>query len=258
MGNVNFSYDSKGRCTGYRTTYGEHADINWETGEIIDSNADNEGNIKFKVNGNGYFSEMWQNWEYTEDGEHYKGNGKITFSYDKQGHLSKIYVKMDETGTWEGEKYKYSETSEVNLTWKNGNLVKTHSKNVENEDGEKDVYEEDLTVEYGQFDNKFGQYCCTLAQFGIGFDYEDFALVGLFGKGTAQFPIEVTVKESDNDYPQTVSVDITTDEEGLISRETTSQGTYYYNYQTPSTSEKIIRKAVKSRPGSMFRFNKRK
>lgn len=259
VGNINFSYDNKGRCIGFNKPHINYNQINWEKGEIMDSDAEGDGAIKFKVNGNGYFSEMWQDWDYIDDyDDYYKGSGKMTFSYDKQGHLSKIYVTMKESGTEEGEKFNWSGTSEVSMTWKNGNLVRTHFKVTEIEDGEKDVYEEEETVEYGQDENKFGQYCYSLVDNCLGFDYEDFALVGLFGKGTAQFPVEVTVKESDYDYPQTFSVDITTDEEGLISRELTSNGTYYYNYQTPSTSEKIIRKAVKSRPGSMFRFNKRK
>lgn len=260
VGGTSFSYDNQGRVDGYRSRYGEYASIDWENGMIESSDSEDGEPINFKTNGKGYFTEFSQSWNYKEDGDSYKGSGKMKFSYDKQGHLTKISVSMSESGKEDGESYKYEETSEIEYTWKDGNLVKGVCETIEKEDGEKDVYKTTANVAYGLKENLFNQYCLSLASDVIEFDFGDFALVGLLGVGPAQFPTVIETEEDDSDYnsSSTNNISISVNQVGLIETESSSNGYYVYSYENVPTSSKVAAKKVKKRPGSMFRMRKSK
>lgn len=260
VGGTSFSYDNQGRVDGYRSRYGEYASIDWENGVIESSDSEDGEPINFKTNGKGYFTEFSQSWNYKEDGDSYKGSGKMKFSYDKQGHLTKISVSMSESGKEDGESYKYEETSEIEYTWKDGKLVKGVCETIEKEDGEKDVYKTTANVAYGLKENLFNQYCLSLASDVIEFDFGDFALVGLLGVGPAQFPAVIETEEDDNGYnsSSTNNISISVNQVGLIETESSSHGYYVYSYENVPTSSKVAAKKVKKRPGSMFRMRKSK
>lgn len=255
VGDISFSYDDKGRCTGISEYGTPELSINYSKGTIQFYNNDYAGgNIKIKFNGKGYITEISGTISGSEDGNTYKASGKYTFSYSN-GCLTGVHSVSKESGVDEGEKYNYSDDYKETYKWTNGNLVETSCKYTENEDGEKFSGSSRSYISYGSEVNKFRQYSLALAEAlfdGIDDDYcESLSLVGMFGSASVNFPtaVEQSWNDSDGDSGETsYTCSFTLNADETVASETNSRSsyrTYYYSYGTPRTvvssdSEKIL------------------
>ncbi|MDD6831558.1 MAG: hypothetical protein PUE80_00155 [bacterium] len=221
IGGTYFSYDSEGRCTRVSDSYNT-ASIDW-LNHVLRIYDDRE--YHFKTNVNGFFTEFESEYEDYDDGEHIKIREKMQFSYDKQGHLTKIaYAYTDPY---------FKQTSNSTFIWKNGNLVKSTHEVAEKEDGYSYNYKTESETSYGTELNLFNQYTYTQTEYDSFSFYliDKFALVGLLGVGPANFPTNFQFKES-NAPNWDIDINITAHELGFIKRESTTRGSYYYNYNT--------------------------
>lgn len=190
VGNYTFFYDENNRCTKIEQYSNAYAEIDYDRGLLIMD--DEETDISF--NSDGYVTNISGSWNYSEDDYSSKGSGKVSISYNGNGQLVSYSVSYSESGKESGESYSSKGTYKATYTWKDGNLVKVVTKGEETWDGEKEEYGSTYTVEYGEEKNELGQY--TLAQVRVS-DIEDaeiFALVGMFGKASAYFPVSYTEK----------------------------------------------------------------
>lgn len=219
IGGTYFSYDSEGRCTRVYDSY-NNSTIDWMNHvlRIYDGRE-----YDFKTNVNGFFTEFQSEYEEYDDGENIKISEKMQFSYDKQGHLTKItYAYTDPY---------FKQSANTKFIWENGNLVKSTHEVIEKEDGETYYYNTESETSYGTELNIFNQYTYTQTEYD-SFSYyliDKFALVGLLGVGPSNFPTNFHFKES-NSREWNIDINITAHELGFIKRESTTRGAYYYNY----------------------------
>lgn len=233
--NFSIEYDNQGRVVEIDGRY-DDLEIDYSKGKI--EMEDEEGNIKF--NKSGYITEISMSWDETEEGYgysyQYKGNGTAKFSYDSNGHLTSMSYNSKETekdlinketSTWET-------SSTTTLKWSNGNLTSVKMDGWEKEDGDKESYKAEISIQYGSQVNKYQQFPLTIANFAIGEEPVNIlAAVGLFGKGTAEFPTQLIDYEDGDTYTINISFDLNSN--GSIRNENGNYGTYSYGYSSFST-----------------------
>ncbi len=239
VGDYRFNYDNNGRCVGMDCLEGpgsSHISIDWDKSEIRTS----EGYehpldsipIKFKTNGRGYVTELFTSWDYELNGNSYKGREEATLTYDKEGHLTNATFKTyDISGGKEEKDENLTEHGDYTLTWDKGNLV--NAKYIEDyiEDNEHEKSEYNYEISYDRDRNSENAYKQWTEGAGYVFDHDIFILchVGLFGVGTADFPIKITDEIGDH------SINISTLSSGLISSEKFNGETYNYSYDEVGT-----------------------
>lgn len=251
-GEYRFSYDSSNRCTKIEEDDSDDTVINYSNATMsIDGDI-----MKFKRNGDGYISEITGEGSYREDGTTYTYSGKYTMSYDSNGHITSVKGSDKETGS---DNSSYTSTDETNCTWQNGNLTKIRNTYIENEDGTIYTSSLEINFEYGNVSNSFLQYTYATSVYGITYENGDFdplAFVGLFGKGTSNFPVKATIAYSyDGIYTnnQVYTFDYTTASNGTVSSETVTVDygesyshteTYSYRYKAASEVDRSIGRSI--------------
>lgn len=249
IGNYSFVYDDNNRCIQvkeYSYVYGE---IDYDKGILI---MDEEEGAKVSFNSEGYITGCSASWNYNEDGDSYKGSGKISFSYNGNGQLVSYSESSSESGTEAGESFSYQGSYKATYTWKDGNLIKVVIKEEETEDGEKYESGSTYTIEYGNEENELGQYTLGQAKvLNIG-DADVFALVGMFGKASAYFPVSYTEeyyeKDSEQNYENEYSENMTyvfnTDK--TIKTEYINGNPYSYSYVAIDNDNSVGRSLLPS------------
>lgn len=227
------SYDSKGRLVSAASPYSFQ--IDYSAGKIyLGSDDDDVMNIRF--NGHGYVTELSASWDYEEDDERYSGSGKTTFSYDKDGHITKInseskekVTDLDDNSSWT-ENYK----SRTDLTWTASNLASVVTNGEENEPGDNDTWFSQYDYSYNGEVNAFQQM--PMAVSGAYSDDDEYMLMaaaGLFGKGPGFLPSSIDVKiiEDGRVNTATVPLSYTLNTNGTISWERLGGAqTYHWVY----------------------------
>ena len=203
VGADRFDYDNKGRCISiYNPNRGDYSlNIDWNKGEIIATENYEfyelmQGlPVKFKTNGNGYITELFQSWN-EEDGYSLKGSEKASMSYDKSGHLTKATFDSSDSGMEEGEKFTFKGSSVYTLTWENGNLVNLTHEWEYLEDGEREKGTDSYEVTYDRTaENVYKQWTEGLLGQVFSFEFSVLGHVGMFGVGTANFPSNIEIDE---------------------------------------------------------------
>ncbi len=234
---VTIDYDSKGRVSKLTDNYGNDWVIDYAKGTLKGSDSDPEDNYKVKFNGKGYIAELKSSWSYTEteggDKYSYNGSGTVSFSYNGSGCLTKVTSSMSGTGKnlTEGISGRFSESYTITLTWKDGNLVKAVEKGTENDNGDKDTWRDDTTIDYSSTPNEYRQL--TFAVSGVANNatvMQVLGAAGLFGKGTAELPSCVSSVDEEG-YSSTSNCSYTLRPNGSVSIERDGYNTYYYNYE---------------------------
>ena len=253
LDDLEYSYDKSGRCVGVTIGSEGTLKIDWNKGLIktVQEESEYEDGIPqqydFKTNGKGFITEISGSGKYQGDGYSVKYNGKMEFSYDKSGYLTKINMNTTQSAIGEnGEKYNETERGIYTLTWEDGNLVKVANtfENTETGDSYKDTY--DYTISYDRTArNVFKQW-----SIGVMDDIFDgnfltfFAPIGMMGIGTANFPTSVyeEYKEIYDGREYTGSdnwtMDISTNSDDLISLEIVDGTRYEYYYDDATRSSR--------------------
>jgi len=243
IGHYTFVYDENNRCVQVKDGSDTYYEIDYAKG-IITSD-DEDLNISF--NGKGYITAISGKWNYEEEGDIYKGSGKISFHYNGKGELVSCSEKSSESGVENEERFSYESAYESTYTWDNGNLIKTVSKGTETEDGEKYEFGETYTIKYGDKKNEVGQN--TMQQHNV-LDLEDggmFSLVGMFGKSSLYFPVSYTEKwyESDaegkDEDERNYSVRYTLNEDGTINTEYINEYEVYSYLYSSVADEDVVK-----------------
>lgn len=231
----NIGYDSEGRPEVISGSY-DRINIDYSRGTITPGGSDYDEDevLNVKFNGKGYISELSSSWDYTEieDGVkyQYKGSGKATFSYDKDGHISSVRVSSSDVERSQYGTYKYEDNIASDYTWEEGNLVKIEEEDIEIEDGDKEVDYETYEFDYGNNINTYKQMPWAYSD-AFAFDDEMYVLAscGLFGVGPRMLPSYMT---ETNDYGSNYSRNIsyTLNTYGALSVERIGNNTYRYGY----------------------------
>ncbi len=222
LGGLPIYYDNQGRVEGV----GNYLDIDYSRGKILME--DQEMNIKF--NGKGYIKEISGAWDYEDEGDRYKGSGKMEFYYDGDGHLHEYKVNSTEIEYEDGEKTSYKEGFTYTCTWKGGNLVRVNGEGYETEDGETDRYNEGFVYQYGDRHNKYYQMPLCITEYLLDADeFMVLAAAGLFGYGPANLP-NGGIESDDDGYEDSFSVRFSLNENGSIAREIFDNSSVTWGY----------------------------
>lgn len=235
VGNYTFVYDENNRCIQIKDGSYMYCEIDYDKGVIISD--DEETKISF--NSKGYITEISGKWNYEEDGDTYKGDGKISFRYNSNGQLISSSQYSNESGKEDGESFSWKGTYESTYTWENGNLVKAVIEETDIEDGEKYEYGATYTIKYSDEKNEVGQNTMAQAQVLELEDVDILSLIGMLGKASLYFPDSYTDKwyekdgeqngENENNY----NMDYTLNEDGTIKTERIDGYSFYsYSYNT--------------------------
>lgn len=241
---VRIVYDADGRMTQVGSPYG--VKIDYSRGTIIVDDDDEEGTADVRFNGHGYLSELSSSWDYTDDEDRYEyrytGSGKVTFSYNGDGNLTKVVSESRETekNLTTGGKEDYYDRYMITLTWRDGNLITAVEEGEERDDDGTERWTDTYTYTYGNQSNKYFQMPISVS-YPIADDsaYEVLAAVGLFGKGPAMLPDYMRESEvEDNGYTDSHSYNISFSllGNGAIKTEDFGYHTYNYGYGSSSRS----------------------
>ncbi len=198
VGNYNFYYDSKGRIDhiDYRNKDAFHFKYN-PNKVVLYEEDDFEEEVSVSYNSNGYVSKFEASTSGKDGKDTWSTSGSASYSYDGEGHLTKISSQWKETGTDDGEKY--SATGKVNIafSWKNDLLVSIVEDESETDDGETETSKSVRTYTYDtdKQENYFNEYLQYTPSFskelegmGDGEVEEALAYIGLMGKGPQYLP----------------------------------------------------------------------
>lgn len=259
INNVPVRYDQQGRAV----SFGSEFSIDYSTGRIYFDDADEEeGNVTVSFTDKGYISSIKSSWDYEDsyDGERYKGNATVQFSYDKDGHIVKLTETGKETGTGEGESSSYESNITISMTWKDGNLVKVVQDETEIEDGEKDQDRYVYDIDYGTQMNIFKQFPMSLANaLSEDTSWHILASLGFLGIGPNRIPESMEENDDDGDsYSYTFSISL--NDNGTINSEYVEHTIYYYGYSavTKGMSASRISSKKTMRARDLFLFKSRR
>lgn len=241
-GPFQYMYDEYGRCyqiNGSRN-YEDNYYIDYDKGTIVIEGEEGE-EARVSFNGKGYITGLSASWNYTDErGNGERGNGKVTFSYDGDGHVVSEVNSSSGTEIYDGEKISYTGSYNGTYTWKNNNLVKTVVKEVFNEDGDIEIDEDTYTVEYGNEKNITGQITFAISAALNNDTFEPLAIIGMLGKGTANLPSVVswTSKQTNGDgdivhtWEGSNGASYTLNSDGTVRSESYGYTTRNYTYVT--------------------------
>lgn len=229
VGNVSIKYDKKDRP--YLFTQGNNEiEIDYEEGEINYYDYDELlTTLDVTFNGSGFISTISTSYEIDERDYYEKGSSDMTFSYDGDGHITKMkeVASGKATDYDEDESYSFGVENTIDLTWKKGNLVQIDSKDIDFESGkEVDSWESRSKIEYGREENEYLQFPMSLCYVDMN-GLNVFFLVGLFGNGPADLPSSLENNGSGyHDYDITFQLN----RNGSISEERMNSTTWSYTY----------------------------
>lgn len=187
-GYLKFSYDSDMKLTkigSYEVSYNPFRLTSTNTGDNEELTISD-----INVSKNGYITHLKSNQK-----EYYYGeldreiNETYDFSYDSNGHLTKISASYSETGNDDGEKYKESSSATLTITWQNG-LITKGAYNYSHSDGTRGTATCSFVYD-DSFPNATKQYTLDFCNEFFS-DFEELFMVGYMGKGPDIHPNYLT------------------------------------------------------------------
>ncbi|MDE6007477.1 MAG: DUF4595 domain-containing protein [Muribaculaceae bacterium] len=235
VGNVEISYDDKGRPYLFKQSGSSRneVEIDYNEGEInFYENNKLSQTVGVSFNGSGFISRLTLSYdlEYSDYSE--SASGDMKFSYDGDGHLTKVKEQASGkvTDYEEDETYNYTYDHTSNLTWTKGNLVEIESEEIERVNGYEVESDENVTTfDYSRDLNQFKQFPMSLC-----YDHMDnldlFFVVGLFGNGPADLPSYLEHKE-DGRIKHSYNISFNLNNNGSFSTERMGNSrTWTYDY----------------------------
>ncbi len=259
---VSFTYDSQGRCTSancwdewtllfsydpYKVVFNDEEEEEDETGSY---------SLGFSFNDSGYVhkSTCEYSGEWYEYGESYSYSGSelCSYSYDSDGHLTKVSVSDSESGIEDGYKYSESANGDVTITWESGDITQVVVNVKEKEGGYTYESKDTYTFEYGSMQNEYQQYVLAIVEEPYEWmtGWGELAFIGYFGKGTAHLPTSYKHEYEENDDGDTHSGTNTEtfsyekNSDGTIKTEKWDGETYNYTYTSLDSDDYDTRSAV--------------
>ncbi len=255
---VSFTYDSQGRCTsancwGEWTSYFSYDPYKMEIEmDDLEDGEEDAYSIDLSFNGSGYV--YWAKLNDTWKEEGYSGSETVyySFSYDSDGHLTKVSFSDSWSEVEDGDRYSGSDNGDMTITWESGDITKVVVNDKETEDGYTDESKDTYTYEYGSTQNEYRQYLLAttigLSDWVTGF--ADLSFIGYLGKGTAHLPTSCKYEYEGNEdgdtysdtYSDTFSYEKNSD--GTIKTEKWDGETYNYTYTSLDSDDYDTRSAV--------------
>lgn len=185
---MNFAHNDQGKITSYYCYGNDRTDVNYDGNSITSIINHENGNITYSSisqNQQGFITSMQGR------ADHYSDN--VSFSYDEQGHLTRISI----SGTDDGDAF----TTEHNFKWSADGNITHYSSRTSDEDGTETF---SCTYSYGLQENIFRQTFAFYDNSGLdGFP----AGIGLFGIGTTNLPIKAISDMYTYTYSYTFNTD---------------------------------------------------
>lgn len=240
VGGYKFLYNSDNLFAGVENEFKVDYLTNTITG--IGDEADPDESITFNYDSNGHVTAM----RYVERGQdsNYYEEVKYAFSYSQFGYLVKMTATGEGSEVDEGVAVKWTSTMEMDLSWKDGELLSSEARfnMVENGSVEKETYKYTFT----QGDNN------PLAQTSLGYainfaemddEFSWMALGGMLGTAPTKFPREVTVDYTDEDgnHQETYIFAYDIAQNLTINNEKVNGKTYRYTYTPVSSSTSKVK-----------------
>lgn len=199
-------------------------------------------NVSF--NGKGYITKLIYKESYINENDDYSDQmtSTVNFSYDSDGHLTKISGSDEGYEIEDGTKIPFNSSGSYTLTWKSGRLMKIVCK-INEEEG---TTQESLTFDYDDDDlypnltHQFSRNCWYNLR---SEDYDWMAILGLIGRGGDYLPTSVKylyipsgdVDDEEEDYEFDCSYTFNLD--GSLRSESIGRSTYRYTYDTLSDDD---------------------
>lgn len=197
-GDYNYVYQEDGRllyilsgssCR-YEFSYSPNKIVHVDGGDYAEAE-----NYTVSYNGSGYVSSanFYGKWEVDDGRGWVEETGDLSFSYDTNGHITKINGTYKETAEYEeGKIYSESGTTTYTLTWSNNLLQKVVCTDEGRDEDGPFKYVETYTLSYNNeamanYANKYLQYACFADRIFEDF-MEKLCYVGLLGNGPAFLP----------------------------------------------------------------------
>lgn len=194
VGTATFAYDDNNRCV--KVEAYNHFYMDYENGKLShDLNYDRDA-YDAKYNSNGYLISLSGGFDERQYEDYGKGDDwraeseRYTLSYNNAGNLTRVSYSSRSQGyyKYDNESYDYGSSFELNLTWKDGNLVRA----AYNGDDEGDKFSYTYSISYSNLPNITGRYTgvfedCKATPFRH-LDLSALCLGGVLGKGPAFLP----------------------------------------------------------------------
>lgn len=228
VGNVSIKYDKKDRPYLF-TQNNNEVEIDYEEGEVNFYEGNNlYQTVGVTFNGSGFISKFTLSYDIDESDYSEKASGEIRFSYDGDGHLTKVKEEASGKATdrYNDESYNFSVEYTSDFTWKKGNLVEIESEDIERINGKEVDYDEyGSIIEYSREENEYLQFPMSIALD----DFDLFFAVGLFGNGPADLPSSIQYIE-DGRTRNNYNISFELNRNGSISKERKGSTTWAYTY----------------------------
>ena len=207
-GGYNYVYQDDGRLLYILSGSSCRYEFSYNPNKIAhvdDGDYEEAENYTISYNGSGYVSSASSSEKWDEGDEYVETTSDASFSYDGNGHLTRISGKYKETEYENGKTYTESGTVTYTLTWSNSLLQKVVcSEEGRDENGRPFKYVETYTLSYNNDamannTNKYLQYACFVDPIFSDL-MERICYVGLLGNGPAFLPSGLEYEEKEEYY----------------------------------------------------------
>ena len=191
VGNYRIYYDDKGRVDYIRDNY-EKWTFSYNPNIITyyeRYNDDDGGKYNVGYNGLGYLASLNYSDSNQDGNDKWSESANVTFSYDGNGHLTKISVSGKYSGTEDGERFNETWTDSYSFSWGNSRLQKVVYTEKYVEDGETETEKETWIFSYDNenYENAYQQWVPSIVGYFEGQE-QVWAWVGLLGVGPNMLP----------------------------------------------------------------------
>ena len=240
VGGISFYYDKQGRLESIDTRSDDY-EFSYNPGKITYD----DGYADVTYTGKGYLASSKESYKDEESWGYEAGDVSYTFSYDGNGHLTKISMTEKVTIKEDGEKDTYTNTMTATITWKSDMIQKVV---YDEKDDDGDRYIETWTFEYDKknkedYYNKYCQYAPSVIFWADAADsFYGMAYVGMMGKGPLYLPSaceieEVEIENGDKDtYTRSKSFSYSFNSDGTLSQAYYDGSRYSYSYSDVDSS----------------------
>lgn len=242
VGNTNFTYNSAGKLSKVEDD-GDNYTVTYNPLTFTDKSSNYSDVYKVTLNGAGYASKMEISYQATySDGDEGQ-DATITFSYDSNGHITKMAGSSTDYEYEDGERLAEKSTMSCTFSWSSNKLTKIayQAKN------STASYTEDITFRYDAEDG----YENALHQFASSYwgesEFDDITFLsylGLLGKGGDYLPTsctKITVSTDEEDgsegHATTIPFSYNFNSDGSLNYENHNGSYIRYKYNTLSTND---------------------
>lgn len=185
-GNTTYSYDSEGKLSSVYAN-GETYNVSYNPFKLTHETSQEKDVIdNIRLNANGYITGARDVYDYKSGNSSEHEESNASFSYDGNGHLTRMTASSSGYEIYNGEKESFNGTRTITLTWNDGKLIKVTDEVAGDGADDDDNYTYEFTYSNAT-SNPLCQYTPNLLDVEVSI-IQRLACIGYFGKGPSQLP----------------------------------------------------------------------